>query len=393
MPTPVLRLPGAVEGVAPDAGAPAHYGRPLPEQRALDRGRAVVDCAQYGVVRLTGPDRLEWLESLSSQLLPAGGCAETLLLSPQGRIEHQLFAVDDGTATHLVTEGGSVDELIAWLRRMRFMKRVEIDDVSDELHVVATIAPGFDDPGLELGAAAPNGAPLVWVDPWPTGVPGGANSTPLAEDAHPGRAFRLRLHLLDTAAWKALAARVRAGELEAAGSLALEALRVAAWRPRFARDVDDRSLPHELDLLRSAVHLSKGCYRGQETVAKVHNLGHPPRRLALLDIDGIDGRLPAHGALVHLADDPDGRPVGRIGSIALHYDEGPIALAMLKRGVDPEAALLVDLEPAPVVAGVEPSANAAAPDPVERLDARQTVIVRPDAGANVSVPRGRRRRR
>ncbi len=380
MTTPFLRLPGAVAGVDPDAGTPAHYGRPLPEQRELDRGRAVADCAQLGVVRLQGPDRLEWLESLTSQLLPAGGCAETLLLSPQGRIEHQLLVVDDGTAAFAVVERGRVDELVAWLTRMRFMKRVDIDDVSDDLHVVATIAPSLADPGLDLGAAAPNGSPLVWVDPWPTGAPGGASYAAVAEDAHPGRAFRLRLHLLGTDEWFALAARVRAGELPVAGSLALEALRIAAWRPRAAREVDERALPHELDLLRSAVHLDKGCYRGQETVAKVHNLGHPPRRLALLDLDGMSGALPAPGALVRLAADPDGRPVGRVTSAALHYDEGPIALALLKRGADPAAPLLVDLEGEGAEGG---------PD---RLDANQTMIVRADAGANVAVPRGLRRR-
>lgn len=392
MTTPFLRLPGAVAGIAPDAGSPAHYGAPLPEQRALDRGRAVVDAAHYGVLRLTGPERLTWLASLTSQRLEPGGCAETLLLSPQGRIEQQCFVIDDGTAAHLIVEGDRAADLAAWLTRMRFMTRVDIDDLSGELHVVATIAPGAGDTGLDLGAAAPHGTPLVWVDPWATGAPGGAHYTAIAPDSHPGRTFRLRLHLLDEAAWFALAARVRAGELQAAGTMALEALRVAAWRPRFAREVDERALPHELDLLRSAVHLTKGCYRGQETVAKVHNLGHPPRRLALLDLDGTDGRLPAPGALVRLAGDADGKPVGRITSSALHYDEGPIALALLKRTVDPDAALMVDLDTAPVVDEGAEVVRAEEPAGPERIDAHQTVIVRPDSGRNVEVPRELRRR-
>jgi folate-binding protein YgfZ len=116
---------------------------------------------------------------------------------------------------------------------------------------------------------------------------------------------------------------------------ALEALRIAAWRPRFSTEVDEKSIPHELDLLRSAVHLDKGCYRGQETVARVHTLGRPPRRLTLLHLDGSENALPTVGADLTLED----RTVGRVGSSARHHELGPIALALVKRNVPLDATV------------------------------------------------------
>lgn len=403
--TPFSTLPGAVLGTGADAGVPAHYGAPLPEQRALARGRAVVDLSQLGIVTVRGEDRLTWLDSLTSQrlALEPGESSESLVLSPQGRIEFEFGILDDGETAYLITEGASAEPLRAFLHRMRFRMRVEVEDRSDELFAIGEIAPSSTSDPADLGAAAPNGVPLIWTDPWAFGRPGGTSYAAVPADSHPGRTYRLRLHLLDTAARAALVDRIRTDELGAAGTLALEALRVAAWRPRAAGEFDERILPHELDLLRSAVHLDKGCYRGQETVAKVHNLGHPPRRLALLDLDGTDGRLPPHGALIRL--DAEGRPVGRVTSAAMHWEEGPIALALLKRNVDPDAQLLVDLEAAPqpdpaaadAAAGDgAPAVTGArieqAPGAPERVDARQTVIVRPDAGHAVDVPRFARRR-
>jgi folate-binding protein YgfZ len=158
--------------------------------------------------------------------------------------------------------------------------------------------------------------------------------------------------------------RVRAGTPQVAGVDALEALRIAAWRPRFAHEVDARSIPHELDWLRSAVHLDKGCYRGQETVAKVHNLGRPPRRLVQLDLDGSESVLPAPGAPV-LAGDAE---VGTVTSSARHHEDGPIALAVVKRSVPQDAVLAVRTADGDVAAA-------------------QRVVVPADAGPAVAVPR------
>jgi len=133
-----------------------------------------------------------------------------------------------------------------------------------------------------------------------------------------------------------------------AGMWAYEAHRVAALRPRLGVDTDERTIPHEVGWIGTAVHLDKGCYRGQETVARVHNLGKPPRMLVLLQLDGSADR-PATG-------DPllaGGRTVGRLGTVVDHVDEGPIALALLKRGLPADTPLTTGGE-AEVAAVIDP---------------------------------------
>lgn len=360
-PSPLAALPGAV-------GVPTaeHYGDPVAEQRALTAGRAIVDLSDRGVVTVTGPDRLRWLDSLTSQALTGlapGDSAETLLLDPNGRIEHAMHVIDDGVTTWLIVEGSEAQALAAWLDRMRFMMQVEVADVSGEWAVVGAMSPTGAEPSIP--AAAPNGAALVWSDPWNVVQSGGWQYAPEAE--HPGGEYPARELLVERAFLGELAGLARAGGVRLAGSLAWEALRVAAWRPRFAAEVDEKSIPHEVDWLRSAVHLAKGCYRGQETVAKVHNLGRPPRRIVMLHLDGSDALLPVAGSSVHGAD-ADRAEVGRITSVARHHELGPIALAVVKRSLDVAAPLVV---------------------PVDGVDvaAAQELIVPPEAGQAAAVPR------
>jgi len=353
--SPLLALPGAVAGDPPDAGVAAHYGQPLPEQRALAAGAAVVDCSNRGVIRVTGPDRLSWLDSITSQRLtglPAGASAETLLLDPSGRVEHAAAVVDDGEAAWLITEAAEAAPFAAFLDRMRFTLRVAVEEVTGDWAVLA---------GLGPVPALPDAGP-VWHDPWTATAVGGV--TRAATDPHPGADFPLWFALVPRRRLDDVAAAAVRGELRMAGMLALEALRIAAWRPRFAREVDARSIPHELDWLRSAVHLAKGCYRGQETVAKVHNLGRPPRRLVQLDLDGSEGLLPAPGDPVLDGD----HEIGSVTSTALHHEEGPIALAVVKRSVPEAATLIVHTSDGDVAAA-------------------QRVIVPADAGPAVAVPR------
>ncbi|MGT2426136.1 CAF17-like 4Fe-4S cluster assembly/insertion protein YgfZ [Amnibacterium kyonggiense] len=351
MDSPLLDVPGAVAASGADAGVAAHYGRPAHEQRELASGRAVVDLSSRGVLRLAGPDRLTWLDSLTSQRiadLGAGGSAETLLLDPSGRIEHAIDLVDDGTAAWLVVESASTAPLAAFLLRMRFWKQVEIEDRTADVAVLGALR-DLDEPG-------PDGPPLVWRDPWATGAVGGVTRAEV--DVHPGTRLPLRLALVPRTALAGLVDR------PLAGVDALEALRIAAWRPRAAREIDARSIPHELDWLRSAVHLDKGCYRGQETVAKVHNLGRPPRRLVQLDLDGSDAVLPEPGAPVLDGD----TEVGAVTSSARHHEDGPIALAVVKRSVAEDAVLTVRTPDGDVAAA-------------------QRVVVPTGAGPAVAVPR------
>ena len=346
---PFSLLPGAV------GSPPVHYGNPLGEQKALAQGTAIVDLSDRGVVSLTGPDRLTWLDSLTSQSIKSmqpGESRETLQLDINGRLEYAIRVVDDGDTAWLLVDAGETEGLVAWLTNMRFMLRVEIADRGDEYATIGTLGA----PPLE--AAAPNGVPLVWNDPWREVVTGGHQYAHVAD--HPGSAWTYSERLIPRAAAAAASA------LPVAGLLALEALRVAAWRPRLATEADERSIPHELDWLRSAVHLTKGCYRGQETVAKVHNLGHPPRRLVMLHLDGSDGVLPAAGDPVVIAGQDDA--VGTITTAALHYELGPVALAVIKRATEHDAGLEV------LTDGI-------------RIAAAQEVIVPRDAGAEADVPR------
>lgn len=293
--SPLLRRAGAVPADPPDAGVAAHYGDPYREQRALVEGRAGVDLSHRPVLRISGPDRLTWLHSLTSQHLEnlePGVPTLTLVLSPHGHVEHALALVDDGDAVWAHVEPGTADALVGYLDSMRFWSKVEVEDMSSTYAVVLR----------------------------PDAVPGApARATPYGVESFIARAD------LETAL---------AGEL--AGVWALEALRIAAGEPRHLRETDHRTIPHEVGWIGPAVHLDKGCYRGQETVARVQNLGRPPRRLVLLHLDGSESVLPDHGEPV-LHDD---RPVGTVTSAARHYELGPIALAVIKRATPAEATLV-----------------------------------------------------
>jgi hypothetical protein len=210
---------------------------------------------------------------------------------------------------------------------------------------------------VSAATAHGNGIPLIWHDPWRSIVAGGFQYA--AIPVHPGESWSYA---------ESLVARARLDELgsvPAAGTLALEALRIEAWRPRAATEIDGTTIPHELDWLRSAVHLSKGCYRGQETVAKVHNLGHPPRRMALLHLDGSEGVLPEAGDEVLL----DGAVVGRVDRALQHGQRDRPEFVVQRGDGHPAAALTV------------------ATSSGEVLAAAQQVIVPPDAGAEANVPR------
>ncbi|WP_433476667.1 YgfZ/GcvT domain-containing protein [Spirillospora sp. CA-142024] len=322
MESPLLQSPGAVAADAPDQEVAAHYGDPAREQRALEEGAAFTDRSNRGVVRVSGPDRLSWLHSLLSQRLDdlkPFEPAEALLLSPNGHIEHHLSVIDDGEAVWAHVEPGAAQSLVEFLDRMRFMLRVEVADVSDE-HMVIT------------GPGAGDGS-LAWPDV------AGTTTRIVPRGEFPA-------------------------DLRPAGIWAYEALRIAEHRPRFGLDTDHRTIPHEAGYVETAVHLNKGCYRGQETVARVHNLGRPPRRLVFLHLDGSVDRLPAHGDPVEI---PGGRTIGFVGSAARHHELGPIALALVKRNVPVDAELLAG--------GVA---------------AAQEVVVSPETGANAQIALRRR---
>lgn len=338
--------------------AQTHFGNPNIEQRNLAEGKAVVNLGARGIIKVSGEDRLSWLHSLLSQnlknLLP-GVSAEALLLDPQGHIEQVVHFLDDGQTSWLIVEAEGREGLLSWLNKMIFRMKVTVEDVSDQFSLVGQLGVGLSQ------AEVSNGVPLVWQDPWPGVVTGG-----------------VRYSMARPAKWAWTESVVANSKLDAvlsahdqAGTMAYDALRIAAHRPRQASEVDAKALPHEFDWLSTAVHMSKGCYRGQETVAKVHNLGHPPRRLTFLHLDGSGHLLPDAGDeifVVGVGGVVEDRPRGKVTIAAQHFESGPIALALLSRGVPEDAKLVVK-------------------STVGDIHATQEVIVPASAGKAADIPK------
>ena len=284
----------------PDKGAVWHFGEPVKEQRALEAGTAWADLSHFNIVVVTGEDRLKWLHDLTTQFvsdLQPGVWMPSLILDAQGHVEFQFNLVDDGTTTYLVLDPGYIEMLVAYLTKMKFMLRVDVRDASSEF--VALRAPGVAD---EIGG------PFALV--------------PRAEVEDMKQTF--------------------GGVATQVGTWALDAERVAKGRPRIGFETDHKSIPNELGVLNTAVHMKKGCYRGQETVAKIFNLGNPPRRLVMLHLDGSDVGFPATGTKV----ENDGVVVGFVGTVARHHELGTIALAIVKRNTPTDATLTIDGIPA-----------------------------------------------
>ena len=325
-------LVSAIEPDSVDAGAVAHYGDPVREQRILATAAGLVDRSHRGVLAIPGPDRLSWLHSLTTQHLTAlhpGQGTELLVLSPHGHVEHHALVVDDGTTTWLDTEPGRAGPLLDFLTRMRFLMRVEPADVSADWALLSLVGPASS-PGVAL--APPDVLPVPGPKFASADVPGRA-TTSYAVGFRPEGGWLRRMGygydlLVPRASVSSWAERLG---VPWAGIWAFEALRVADRRPRLGLETDHRTIPAEVGWLADAVHLDKGCYRGQETVARVHNLGRPPRRLVLLHLDGVStDELPAPGTPVSTV---DGRGVGFVGTAVRHHELGMVALAVVKRSV------------------------------------------------------------
>ena len=286
----------------PDKGAIWHFGEPNKEQKELVSGNGWADLSHRAVISISGKDRLTWLHALTTQhleKLTPGDWQEALILDAQGHIVEQLFLVDDGSTTWIHTEAERCKPLIEYLEKMKFMLDVEVKDQLNNYAVLRA-----------AGAADNLGGPYALV--------------PRGELADTVSAFNEAFTQV--------------------GIWALEALRVAKGRARLLFEVDHRSIPNELGFLNKAVHMQKGCYRGQETVAKVFNLGQPPRKLVLLHLDGSMVELPEHGTKITV----NGKEIGYIGTVARHFELGPIALGVIKRNIPQHAQLLAGKVPASI---------------------------------------------
>ncbi|WP_432984990.1 YgfZ/GcvT domain-containing protein [Dactylosporangium sp. CA-233914] len=335
----------ALDPADPDAGAVAHYGDPAREQRVLDTAAGLVDRSHTGVLSIPGADRLGWLHSLTTQhldrLAPMTG-SELLVLSPHGHVEHHAVLTDDGATTWLDT--ADAPGLLGFLSRMRFLMRVEPAEVTEDWALLSIAGPQTDEALITLGAGPMLPPDLLTVPDakFATGsVPPRPTVIYSVEPLSSGGWVRRMPYGADLLVPRATVAEVaEATGLPMAGIWAFEALRVAARRPRAGFETDHKTLPAEVGWTGPAVHLEKGCYRGQETIARVHHLGRPPRKLVLLHLDGIaTDELPARHTPVLL--DGGERPVGFVGTAARHYELGVIALAVVKQNLTPDSQLRV----------------------------------------------------
>lgn len=311
---PMTAMP-SMDLTSPDANIPWHYGEPFKEQRNLIAGIGRADLSNRGVVSVSGPDRNTWLNSLTTQdLLTTFKSTQSLILSPHGHIEHDLHVIDDGEVTWLIVEPGTAEPLVTYLNSMKFMLRVEVVDRSADFAVVG--APGWLETQFPTWHSAEVFAANSTVDPYVPTRP---------------------------ATWQVTEFLVPRSELadhltEPVGSWAWEAHRIRAGVPRLNFETDHKTIPHEVGLIGAAVHLNKGCYRGQETVARVFNLGKPPRRLVHLELDGSTNELPSQGDELFNGE----TSVGKITSVVQDFESGPVALALIKRNVPVEAVLTVN---------------------------------------------------
>lgn len=284
----------------PDQGAIWHFGEPVKEQRALEAGNAFANLGHLPAIAITGVDRLSWIHSLCTQdieNLKPGEWKSAFILDPQGHLEFPLLIIDDGQKLYLFTEIVALEPLLKFLHAMKFMLRVDINDASSEVALFR--APGKSDA---------IGGPYALVP----------------RNEIENMVANFSLSAMEVGTW------------------AMDAVRVASGRPRFGFESDPKTIPNELGVLNIAVHMNKGCYRGQETVAKVFNLGKPPRRLTLLHLDGSGVDLPTPGSEITL----DGKTVGFLGTVARHHELGPIALALVKRSIPLDATVMAGNTPA-----------------------------------------------
>ena len=298
-----------------DAGVPWHYGEPLKEQRLMSQTSVRIDLSHKEIVTVTGPDRLTWLNDLTTQdLLAPFTSTQALILSPHGHIEHDLHVISEGDTVWLIVEPGTAAALTEYLIKMRFMLRVEIENKSSDYAIV--------------GASG-------WAeDTYPTW-----HSSPAFLDDFSDKYVQKR-----PASWQITEFVVPRDFLNDAlaghdlvGTWAWEAARIRAAVPRLHLDTDHKTIPHEVGLISAAVHLHKGCYRGQETIARVYNLGKPPRRLVQLELDGSTNSLPAAGTEVFHGE----TQVGTLTSVVQDFEHGPLGLAVIKRSTPVDATLVV----------------------------------------------------
>ena len=284
------------------------FGDVTAEYLAIRSGAALVaDC--HDVVSVHGSDAESFLQGLISQdleALPEGGVSRSLLLGPEGKLRAVLWVLKGKGELLLVVDRGMGEALAAELNRYRFRVDAVVEPLSGEI----------------LGLWGPSSRTVL------------EQADLFAPDGWERRGDQLVAYLPLGRLDRFLIVGSGGGALEAAGarragSLAVDAVRVEAGEPVMGRDLDHKTIPQESGLVPEAVSFTKGCYLGQELVARIDSRGHVNRLLRGVVVG--TNVLPPEGAELFT----ETRPVGRITSVAESPTlRAPIGLALVRREVE-----------------------------------------------------------
>ncbi|GIW08678.1 MAG: aminomethyltransferase [Dehalococcoidia bacterium] len=313
---------------------PQDYGDVLAEAIAVRRGAGLADRSDRGKIRLGGPDRVRFLQAIVSNdvaVVAPGRGIYGLGLNHKGQIAAEFPILPWGEGLLLTVEPEERAFVVGWLRRFKLRSKVEIVDVTETIGLLSLAGPEAPSRLEEwLGEPISLGREEVAERVW-TGVP-----LLIAGNRDLGEiGFDLYLPVERVgAAWDALLAT---GGVRPIGRAAWEALRIEAGTPRYGPELNESTLPPEARLEERAISYSKGCYPGQEIVARIKNRGHVNRFLRGLVFE--EGPVPAAGAALHA----NGRQVGTVTSAAFSPTLGkPIALAYVRREIVPGERVCLD---------------------------------------------------
>jgi folate-binding protein YgfZ len=327
-----LRARGAVMIPVEDGQYPARFAHPFAEHKAARTAAALFDVSFLGKLEIAGPDAKAFLHRLASadlsRLSPGQG-GTSYLLSAQGKIRHSFDALATPDGFLLISEGSAVPELVEDLEKFRFGESATLRDFTAVLGALLLTGPKA---GAVL-ARAVEGAPPAGGEHAHGFVKIASAGVLAALDGRAGMAGYLLL-VPAAAAAAVLTELTRAGEpdgLVLAGLTAFDALRIEAGRARFGLDYTRDHFPQEVGR-EEAFSLNKGCYPGQETVARIDSYGRVHRQLRGLVLDSPKEDVPEHGDRL-LAGEED---VGEVRSWAISpLLERPVALAVVKSAKAP----------------------------------------------------------
>jgi folate-binding protein YgfZ len=302
---------------------------PTDAYRALTEGAGLLDRSERGKLALIGPQAKEFLNGQISNdveaLTPGTGCYAAFLTN-KGKMLGDLRVLDLGTELFVDTERSSLQELFNLIRRALIGWDARLEKRTLERGLLSLIGPrAWKAAGIE---------PLEPEHATRAASIGGVDAVAVATDAGVDL-------ICDSADTERLAAALRDAGAVPVDEPVAEIVRVEHGRPRYGVDLDDTVIPQEAGLNDRAVSFTKGCYVGQETVARLHWRGKPNRHLRGLRLSEPVPR----GTELRLGD----RAVGTVGSAVVSPRLGPIALALVRREAEPGSTLAAGAASAEVV--------------------------------------------